>query len=483
MNVMISNNIDNSLQSKRDLSIKSNNMGEEKKFVIKLRTSVSEGEMEPAKAIELTKAVSTSALNGKKTKRKRKSPLIPWKKPVGMPKRPLSAYNLFFQDRRKSIMLAASESSENIQDESKKSLRKSSKKRSGVGFANLARTIGTEWRALEPEKKAPYNGLAGNDKNRYNREMKVWRVKEKEEKLLRESNANRKNQLFDCVAVLPAFAKGLCEGNKGTDASLPVTDLIEGLGAGDILHPLQDHESRGVFNSSINNNFNNNSYSLETSSNQPSTVSLQQQQQDANSFSSRQLAQFNNSDPYNLGVTNAAGYQNQLFNTSGSFNNNSQKMMSWNNPRNAVIMENMLGSSIDLEPLPLPDNYQQDPQKLFEMMIRDNQMNWSNQHHTGLQQMHAHDQQQQQRISSASNNQYLRRVSTGGEASSLYSSVWGQQNANEPILVPLGDRIMNQTSEKNMVSQDMASTDNSKNRNASNQDPWKPIGFFNEAPN
>jgi hypothetical protein len=40
-------------------------------------------------------------------------------------------------------MLAASESNENLRKESNQSTQKPSKKKSGVGFANLARTIGT----------------------------------------------------------------------------------------------------------------------------------------------------------------------------------------------------------------------------------------------------------------------------------------------------------------------------------------------------
>lgn len=514
MNFMNSSNIDNRFQTKRENTSKSIKMGEEKKLLIKLRTVATEVVKEaPGKAhIDVVpNKVSSMGIEAKKTKRKRKSPLIPWKKPEGMPKRPLSAYNLFFQDRRKSIMLAASESSENLNEDSKQSHRKSSKKRSGVGFANLARTIGTEWRALEAEKKAPYELLAANDKDRYDKEMKVWRAKEKEEKSMRESDLTAKGS-YDCIAALPQFASiaaarnGFVEGirDKATDGSMPLTDKIAGVGGGeqslDIL-PMQDHELRGLFNSSIYGNFNNNSYLMNSSSNQPSNLAAQKHHQDSgvygfnNTSIKNQIGQasmMRENFPYigSMGAaaqaTQSGQYPNQSFITPGNINSHSLKRTPWSNYRNALNGENAMGTSIDLEPLPLPDQSQQK-----------GLMAWSGQN--GLLQMHAKDQHQE-RIAMASNGQYLQRLQAGG--ASLLSAGWEQQNnlwfdknanatdVNDPIQAPLVGGNMNHlhteidtmaASGGNALNDEKTGNNNTQSfpssSNDSNQDPWKPFGF------
>ncbi|KAG7356482.1 HMG high mobility group box-containing protein [Nitzschia inconspicua] len=115
-----------------------------------------------------------------KHKRKRRPPAVPWKKPKDMPRRPLSAYNLFFKERREAMMAAAKET-ETSQSTPSFGRRKSNKS-VGIGFANLARTIATEWKILDPNTKAPYESRAAADKSRYDKEMLVWRAKQKEDK-------------------------------------------------------------------------------------------------------------------------------------------------------------------------------------------------------------------------------------------------------------------------------------------------------------
>lgn len=117
----------------------------------------------------------------KKQRKPRKPPAVAWKKPKGMPKRPLSAYNLFFKVQREAIMTARAN------DKSEAAAKRSKKETVGIGFANLARTIADKWQSLDNADKAEYLEQAAKEKARYKQEMVVWRKKQKEEKELQAS--------------------------------------------------------------------------------------------------------------------------------------------------------------------------------------------------------------------------------------------------------------------------------------------------------
>jgi HMG (high mobility group) box len=117
----------------------------------------------------------------RKVKRKRRSPEKPWKKPADMPKRPLSAYNIFFRDERERILGTGSEGKRAEEDESRttgKSGTKKQKKTSGIGFANLAKSIAAKWKELEDDVRAPYEKIAATEKKKYDELVAEWRLKQ-----------------------------------------------------------------------------------------------------------------------------------------------------------------------------------------------------------------------------------------------------------------------------------------------------------------
>ena len=82
-----------------------------------------------------------------------------WRKPKGKPKRPLSAYNIFFSDVRHDLLTAR-----NNED--------------GIGFQNLAQAVARQWKDLDPELKIPYVEKAKIAMAQYKVKLSLWKETE-----------------------------------------------------------------------------------------------------------------------------------------------------------------------------------------------------------------------------------------------------------------------------------------------------------------
>jgi HMG-box domain len=88
------------------------------------------------------------------------------------PKRPLSAYNFFFQNERQAI----------LQDIPTRTEGKPRRSHGKIGFADLARSIAAKWRNLSDQDRAIFDERALVDKARYRKEMEEWKKSQLEAK-------------------------------------------------------------------------------------------------------------------------------------------------------------------------------------------------------------------------------------------------------------------------------------------------------------
>ena len=194
-----------------------------------------------------SKAEGPVSASGELVKPKRKGPLIPWRKPKDMPRRPLSAYNIFFREQREALMklcvaeeTAAAEAARtdpttnvntntNVNGNNatgRKRKPRRSNKSVGIGFANLARSIAKDWKDLDDTTRAPYEAVAAREKNRYKAEMLLWRAKQQEQDQLLRLQQRQQPQP---VPLTPLAAGGEADH---TDHSRRMFESRSGSGSG-----------------------------------------------------------------------------------------------------------------------------------------------------------------------------------------------------------------------------------------------------------
>lgn len=100
--------------------------------------------------------------NNNKSKHRRKC------RDTDRPKRPLSAYNLFFQQQRAEMLAALPVRAQG----------KPAKSHGKIGFKKMARVIGARWKALDDASRAPFQQLAAQEKKRHAHELKLYRQRQ-----------------------------------------------------------------------------------------------------------------------------------------------------------------------------------------------------------------------------------------------------------------------------------------------------------------
>ncbi|KAL7572529.1 hypothetical protein ACA910_000353 [Epithemia clementina (nom. ined.)] len=155
------------------------------------------------------------------------------------PRRALTAYNFFFQAERQRLLDEVNQK----QDTAGSGKRK-------LGFAGLARHISTKWKSLDAADRLPYEEMATEEKNRYNREKKEWKKvkkertkslknKEKESRTSSSKSPPRKSTLLDSyvqnVKPLTLAFSPPCSAPKPTPPQIPATSCSTA--------PVQEHIS------------------------------------------------------------------------------------------------------------------------------------------------------------------------------------------------------------------------------------------------
>jgi hypothetical protein len=165
---------------------------------------LSEDESSPVKmATPVQKPAKVVKMEEKKKRCKRK-----WKKPKDKPSRPLSAYNLFFRSAR-AIMLGDDAPTAALESLKK---RVHCKTHGKIGFAEMARAIGAEWKALDPENKKVFEDKAGKEKQRYAAKLAAWKEAQKAKAAEGERNG------LDAMATA-AMVSGHIESDQSTCSS------------------------------------------------------------------------------------------------------------------------------------------------------------------------------------------------------------------------------------------------------------------------
>lgn len=113
-------------------------------------------------------------MNEKVTTKKKVVKKRGWKKPRGKPKRPLSAYNIFFRCERERIILSTPKPLVSGPSNRKAKQRRDRIIHGKISFEDLAKEIGAKWKNLDATTRKGFECLAAVEKKRYEEALRAW---------------------------------------------------------------------------------------------------------------------------------------------------------------------------------------------------------------------------------------------------------------------------------------------------------------------
>lgn len=112
------------------------------------------------------------------------------------PKRPLSAYNLFFQEERHRLL-------ENLPSRFEAGSTKAKRSHGKINFKDLGKTIGARWKDLTPQEKSKYEKIAAESRSKYMKLSKKWKQQQRRLKVEAKRKAKRSIGLAPLAAGGP----------------------------------------------------------------------------------------------------------------------------------------------------------------------------------------------------------------------------------------------------------------------------------------
>ncbi|KAL7580545.1 hypothetical protein ACA910_003672 [Epithemia clementina (nom. ined.)] len=114
------------------------------------------------------------------------------------PKRSLTAYNLFFKDKRERLLKILPVKN-----------KKSRKAHGKIGFAEMARAVAANWKKISKEEKMEYEYRSELDKERFETEYAEWKKFSKEAAAKRARNQAKKDNQRAASSPAPGTAQSV----------------------------------------------------------------------------------------------------------------------------------------------------------------------------------------------------------------------------------------------------------------------------------